>query len=174
MFRTLLVLLFLAACGVYFHHSSQSAPSPRPASSASVVQEKHVVDDEPLQALRKVLPSALFEKDVQPSIEQNRREGLTREQLAQLLARLEGMGRTLGGKASESVDKAVKDMEAVLPSKPDTAERVSGAAGSLARSVSEGMKESLPALQEMSADLLKGMVTVLSQMLNAAAELLKK
>lgn len=192
MFRTLLVLIFLAACGVFFHHNSQdSAPAPTPAKTAATapavpqkamqdkqVQKKQVVDDSPLQALKKALPAALFEKDVQPSIDQNRKEGLSADQIAQLLARLEGMGRALGGKTSEAVDKAVKEVEASLPSrqgvKQDMSEKTAEVASTLARNAGEAVKESLPAIKEMSAEMLKGAVAILSQLLNAAAELLQK
>ncbi|MBQ8172971.1 MAG: hypothetical protein IJ034_03395 [Mailhella sp.] len=192
MFRTLLVLIFLAACGVFFHHNSQDgAPAPAPAKTAATapakqeksvpekrVQEKRVVDDSSLQALKKALPAALFEKDVQPSIDQNRKEGLSADQIAQLLARLEGMGRALGGKTSEAVDKAVKEVEASLPSrqggKQDMSEKTAEVASVLAKNAGEAVKESLPAIKEMSAEMLKGAVAILSQLLNAAAELLQK
>jgi len=190
MFRTLLVLIFLAACGVFFHHNSQdSAPAPTKTSAAAPavpqksaqekqVQKKQVVDDSPLEALKKALPAALFEKDVQPSIDQNRKEGLSADQIAQLLARLEGMGRALGGKTSEAVDKAVKEVEASLPSrqggKQDMGEKTAEVASVLAKNAGEAVKESLPAIKEMSAEMLKGAVAILSQLLNAAAELLQK
>ena len=186
MFRTLLVLIFLAACGVFFHHNSQdSAPAPTKTSAAAPavpqksaqekqVQKKQVVDDSPLEALKKALPAALFEKDVQPSIDQNRKEGLSADQIAQLLARLEGMGRALGGKTSEAVDKAVKEVEASLPRKQDMSEKTAEAASVLAKNAGEAVKESLPAIKEMSAEMLKGAVAILSQLLNAAAELLQK
>lgn len=142
------------------------------------MQKKQVVDDSPLQALKKALPAALFEKDVQPSIDQNRKEGLSADQIAQLLARLEGMGRALGGKTSEAVDKAVKEVEASLPSrqgdKQDMSEKTAEVASTLARNAGEAVKESLPAIKEMSAEMLKGAVAILSQLLNAAAELLQK
>ncbi|MBQ9104654.1 MAG: hypothetical protein IJY48_00745, partial [Mailhella sp.] len=116
----------------------------------------------------------LFEKDVQPSIDQNRKEGLSADQIAQLLARLEGMGRSLGGKTSEAVDKAVKEVEASLPRKQDMSEKTAEVASTLAKNAGEAVKESLPAIKEMSAEMLKGAVVILSQLLNAAAELLQK
>ncbi|MBQ8173539.1 MAG: hypothetical protein IJ034_06355, partial [Mailhella sp.] len=104
--------------------------------------------------------------------------GLSADQIAQLLARLEGMGRALGGKTSEAVDKAGKEVEASLPSrqggKQDMSEKTAEVASVLAKNAGEAVKESLPAIKEMSAEMLKGAVVILSQLLNAAAELLQK
>ena len=113
MFRTLLVLLFLAACGVYFHqnnaHTTPQAQTQAPTGAGTAL------DDSSLQALKKVLPAQLFEKEVQPAIEQNKRGGLNSEQLSQLLERLKDMSRELGGKASQAAGDAVKQLEQALP-----------------------------------------------------------
>ena len=172
MFRTLLVLLFLAASGVYFHQSnSNQAP---PAQTQAPKDASATLDDSSLQALKQFLPTQLFEKDVQPAIDQNRREGLNRDQIAQLLKRLDEMSRELGGKASEAASKAAKSLEQTMPQEKGMAEKGADAAGELARKAGDSLKESLPVLKELSGELISGMVAVLSQILSSAAELLKK
>lgn len=169
MFRTLLVLLFLAACGVYFHQST-----PEPSSSQPAKKEARLLDDASLQALRQALPAQLFEKDVKPAIEQDKRGELNSEQLTRLLNRLNEMGKELGGKASEAANKAAKSIEQALPKEKSNAEKGAEAAGELAQKAGEELKKRLPALKEISSDVINGMVAVLSQLLSSAAELLKK
>ena len=171
MFRTFLVLLFLAASGVYFHNTSSDSTAPAPATTTKKTQ---TVDDSALQALKAVLPSSLFEKDVQPVIEQNRKEGLSADQLSQLMAKLEVMSRTLTGKAAEAVNKTIGDMNLTAQPKSADLSKTASAVSSLAKNVGEGLKENLPAAKEIAGDILHSMVTVLSQLLNAAAELLRK
>lgn len=169
MVRTILVLVFLAFCGTYFYQQGQPeqvAPAP--------VDTPRKVDVSGLEALKRTLPSRLFEKDVQPSIDQNRKQGLTSAELDELLVKLERIGRALDSKTGEAVDKALKSLEASLPPRKDTAERTAEAAGNIARSVGQGVKESMPFVKELASDLLRGMATVLSQVLETAADLLKK
>ena len=169
MFRTLLVLLFLAACGVYFHQTT-----PEPATTQPAQKEARLLDDAQLQALKQALPSQLFEKDVKPAIEQDKRGELNSEQITRLLARLNEMSKELGGKASEAASKAAKRIEQALPREKSTAEKGAEAAGELAKKAGDELKKSLPAIKELSGDVINGMVAVLSQLLSSAAELLKK
>jgi len=172
MLRTFLVLLFLAACGVYFHqnnaHTTPQAQTQAPTGAGTAL------DDSSLQALKKVLPAQLFEKEVQPAIEQNKRGGLNSEQLSQLLERLKDMSRELGGKASQAAGDAAKHIEQALPQEKSMDAKGSGAASEFAQKAGESVKASLPVLKELSGELLSGMVAVLSQILSSAAELLKK
>ena len=64
----------------------------------------------------------------------------------------------------------------VLTAQPKSADlsKSASAVSSLAKNVGEGLKENLPAAKEIAGDILHSMVTVLSQLLNAAAELLRK
>ena len=169
MFRTLLVLLFLAACGVYFHQSTPDQPSQTPTK-----KEKSLLDDANLQALKQALPSQLFEKDVKPALDQDKRGELNSEQLKQLLKRLNEMSKELGGKASEAASKAARSIEQSLPREKSAVEKSSEAAGEFAQKAGEELKKSLPMLKEISNDVINGMVAILSQLLSSAAELLKK
>ena len=169
MVRTILVLLFLAFCGSYFYGQSQpEAPAPaRP-------EAPHKVDDSTLEALRRALPQRLFEKDVEPALERNRKEGLTSTEVQALADRLATIGRALDSKTEEAVDKAVSSLRSVLPPQKDMAERTAEAAGQIARSVGEGVKENMPAMKELAADVLRGMAAMLSRLLSSAADLLQK
>ena len=169
MFRTLLVLLFLAACSVYFHQTTPEPAAPQPAK-----KDARLLDDASLQALKQALPAQLFEKDVKPAIEQDKRGELDYEQITRLLSRLNAMSKELGGKASEAASKAAKHLEQALPKEKSTAEKGTEAAGELAKKASDELKKSLPKLKELSSDVINGMVAVLSQILSSAAELLKK
>ena len=172
MFRTILVLLFLAACGVYFHHNA-----PAPSSTASPASETEIkldVKDSTLLALKDLLPAELFEKDVKPVLEQNRSTGLTVSQLGQFVSRLDAMGKELGGQAAEAANKAARKLEEAMPKAKGMAEQHAQKTGSLANTAEEMLKESLPAIKEISGDILSGMIAVLSQILSSAAELLKK
>ena len=169
MFRTLLVLLFLAACGVYFHHTT-----PEVTTSQPVKQEKRLLDDAILQALKQALPAHLFEKDVKPAIEQNKSGELNSEQLTRLMKRLNEMSKELSGKAADAASNAAKRIEQTLPKEKSSAEKGTETAGELARKAGDELKKSLPVLKELSSDVINGMVTVLSQLLSSAAELLKK
>ena len=171
MFRTVLVLLFLAACGVYFHQNDAPAPA---SHSTSSKPRGSVLDESNLQALKQALPAQLFERDIKPALEQDKREGLNSEQLKQLLERLNAMSKELGGKAAEAASKAARSLEQAMPKEKGMAEKGTEAAGELARKASDELKKNLPALKELSSDLLNGMVAVLSQLLSSAAELLKK
>lgn len=169
MVRTILVLLFLAFCGTYFYKEGQpeqKAPAP--------VEEPRKVDVSGLETLKRALPKRIFEQDVQPAIDQNRKQGLTSAELDELMVTLSRIGRALDNKTGEAVDKALKSLEASLPPRKDTAERTVEAAGDIARSVGQGMKESMPFVKELANDLVHGMVAVLSQILETAADLLKK
>ena len=169
MFRTLLVLLFLAACGVYFHQNS-----PEPTNNQPTKKDARLLDDASLQALKQALPAPLFEKDVKPAMEQDKRGELDSEQLTRLLSRLNEMSKELGGKASEAASKAARNIEKALPKEKSTAEKGAEAAGELAQKAGEELKKSLPAIKELSSEVLNGMIAVLSQLLSSAAELLKK
>ena len=169
MFRTLLVLLFLAACGVYFHQNT-----PEPAATQPTKKNTCLLDDASLQALKQALPAQLFEKDVKPAIDQDKRGELNSEELTRLLKRLNEMSRELGGKASEAASKAARSIEKTLPKEKSTAEKGAEAAGELAKKAGDELKKSLPAIKELSSDVINGMVAVLSQLLSSAAELLKK
>ena len=164
MFRTLLVLIFLAACGVYFHQTT-----PGPTSSQPAKKESRLLDDASLQALKQALPSQLFEKDVKPAIEQDKRGELNSEQLTRLLKRLNEMSKELSGKASEAASKAAKRLEQALPKEKSSAEKGMEAAGELAKKAGDELKKSLPMLKELSSDIINGMVTVLSQLLSSTA-----
>lgn len=172
MFRTILVLLFLAACGVYFHHN---APEPSStASPASKTEMKPAVTDSTLQALKELLPAEIFEKDVKPALEQNRNEGLTSAQLSQLVTRLQAIGKDLEGKAADAANKAARKLEENMPKEKSMTEQHAQKAGELAKNAGDALKESLPAIKEISGDILSGMISALSQILSTAAELLKK
>ena len=170
MFRTLLVLLFLAACGVYFH---QTTPEPT-SSTSSAQKENRLLDDASLQALKQALPAQLFEKEVKPAIEQDKRGELNSEQLTRLLNRLNEMSKELGGKASEAASKAAKSIEQALPRKKSTAEKGTEVAGELAKKAGDELKKSLPIIKELSSEVINGMIAVLSQILSSATEFLKK
>ena len=172
MFRTILVLLFLAACGVYFHHN---APEPSStASPASKAEMKTDVKDSTLLALKDLLPAEIFEKDVKPVLEQNRSTGLTAAQLDQFVSRLDALGKELGGQAADAANKAARKLEEAMPKEKSMAEPHAQKAGELAKTAGEMLKESLPAIKEISGDILNGMIAVLSQILTTATELLKK
>jgi len=172
MFRTFLVLLFLAACGVYFH---QNSPEPVPSGQSLTPKASGThLDDSALLALKKVLPAQLFEKDLQPVIDKNRNEGLNSAQLSLLLSRLHAMSKELSGSASKAVSDAAKNIEQAMSPEQITTEKNSRGAGEIAKKAAETMKESMPALKEISGEILKGMVAVLSQILSSAAEILKK
>lgn len=168
MVRTILVLLFLAFCGSYFYEPSPSSQAPATAEAP------RKVDDSGLEALRRALPERLFNKDVQPAIDRNRAEGLTEAELQTLMDKLAAIGRALDSKTEAAVDKAMKSLESSLPPRKDMAERGAEAAGELARSVGEGVKESMPLIKELAGDVLRGMAAVLSRVLEAAADLLQK
>ena len=172
MFRTLLVLLFLAACGVYFHQNS-SAPVPSEQSPAPKASGTHL-DDSSLLALKKALPAQLFEQDLQPVIDKNRNEGLSSAQLSLLLSRLHEMSKELSGSASKAASDAARNIEQAMNQEQRLAAKSSNTVEGLAKKATETMKESMPALKEISGEILNGMVTVLSQILSSAAELLKK
>ncbi|WP_458399295.1 hypothetical protein [Mailhella sp.] len=172
MFRTFLVLLFLAACGVYFHQHT-SAPVPSGQSSAPKESGMHL-DDSSLLALKKVLPAQLFEKDLQPVIDKNRNEGLSSAQLSLLLSRLHEMSKELSGSASKAASDAARNIEQAMNQEQSLAAKSSNTVEGLAKKATETMKESMPALKEISGEILNGMVAVLSQILSSAAELLKK
>ena len=172
MFRTILVLLFLAACGVYFHNN---APAPSStASPASKTEMKPAVNDSTFLALKELLPAEIFEKDVKPVLEQNRSTGLTVAQLGQFVARLQSMGKELEGKAADAANKAAQKLEESMPKEKSPADQHAQKAGELAKNAGEMLKESLPAIKEISGDILSGMIAVLSQILSTAADLLKK
>lgn len=172
MFRTILVLLFLAACGVYFHHN---APAPSStASPASKTEMKPAVNDSTLLALKELLPAEIFEKDVKPVLEQNKSTGLTVAQLGQFVARLDAMGKELSGQAADAAAKAARKLEEAMPREKSMAEQNAQKAGELAETAGAMLKESLPAIKEISGDILNGMIAVLSQILSTAADLLKK
>lgn len=169
MVRAILVLLFLAFCGSYFYGQDQPE-APAPAKP----EAPRKVDDSGLEALRRALPQRLFEKDVEPALERNRKEGLTSAEVQALVDRLAAIGRALDSKTEAAVDKAVSSLSSALPPQKSMADRTAEAAGSLARSVGEGVKENMPAMKELAADVLRGMAAVLSRVLSTAAELLQK
>ena len=172
MFRTILVLLFLAACGVYFHHN---APEPsRTPSPTSKAEMQPGMSESTLLALKDLLPAEVFEKDVKPVLEQNRKSELTAPQLGQLVSRLHSMSRELEGKAAEAADKAARKLEEAMPKEKGMAEKNAQKAGELAKNTGDFLKESLPAIKEIFSDILSGMIAVLSQILSSAADLLKK
>lgn len=168
MFRTLLVLLFLAACGFYFQHNGQqentSAPTETPRK----------VDDSSLEALKRILPSILFEKDVRPAIDRNRAQGLTDSEINALIRKLDTISRALGGKTSEAVERTVKSLEKAMPPRKDMADRTAEVAGTLAKNVGEGVKASLPVITEFANDILRGAIAVFSNFLGSVANLLQK
>lgn len=172
MFRTILVLLFLAACGVYFHHNGPSPSSPTP--SAPRTEVKPSVTDATLLKLKDFLPAELFEKEVRPALEQNKNNGLTGAQLSQLVSSLHAMGKELEGKAADAAAKAARTLEEAMPKEKGMMEQHANDAGEIARTAGESLKQSLPAIKEISGDILNSMIAVLSQLLSTAAELLKK
>ena len=135
---------------------------------------KPEVKDSTLLALKGLLPADIFEKDVKPVLEQNRSTGLTVAQLGQFVARLDAMGKELGGQAAEAASKAARRLEEAMPKEKGMAEQNAQKAGDLANTAGEMLKESLPAIKEISGDILNGMLAVLSQILSTAADLLKK
>ena len=68
MLRTILVLLLLALCGFYFYQKQQGEVPPVPSVPRTV-------DESALNALKQSLPDVIFEKDILPAIEQNRKAG---------------------------------------------------------------------------------------------------
>lgn len=173
MFRTLLVLIFLAACGVYFHQSGSESSQPQTKSPKA--EAPKLLDDSDLKALKDILPSQLFKKDVQPAIKQNTKEGLTNEQVQQLVSRLTAMSRELEGKAAEAADNAAKALRSSMSGQEKNALKDGAeAAGDLARKAGNSIKESMPAIKETSQNILSGIIAILSQLLSSAAELIKK
>ena len=61
------------------------------------------MDDSTLEALRRALPQRLFEKDVEPALERNRKEGLTSAEVQALADRLATIGRALDSKTGRLV-----------------------------------------------------------------------
>ena len=172
MFRTILVLLFLAACGVYFHNN---APEPSSTGSpASKTETKPAVNASTLLSLKELLPAELFEKEVKPALEQNKNEGLTAAQLGQLISRLHVMARELEGKAATAADTAARKLEENMPREESMVGQHAQKAGDLAKDAGKALQESLPAIKEISGDILNSMIAVLSHVLSTAAELLKK
>ena len=167
MFRTILVLLFLAGCGLFLHQQPGVEPAP-------AVQEKpKVIDDASLRALKSALPSVIFEKDIQPAIDRNASGGLTSAQIRELLERMDDIARALGGKAADAVERSSEALSRDLPSQKEMGGRAVEAASALARKVAQGVEGSMPAVKEVSGDIVQGLITLLSRVLSTAAELLQ-
>lgn len=166
MFRTILVLLFLAGCGVFFLNGPQ-------ADGPSVPAEKpKVIDDAALRALKSAIPSVLFEKDIQPYIDRNRTEGLTSEQVRDVMSRMDAIARALGGKTADAVEKSSAALSQHLPQQNDAGRAVE-AAGALAKKMAQSVEGSMPAVKEVSGNIIQGLITALSRVLGFAAELLQ-
>lgn len=165
MLRTLIVLVFLGVCGLWI--------SQNPADAPSAPEKAQKLDDSLLQAMKRVIPSPVFDKEIQPVLERNRAEGLTPSQIEEAMASLHNIGRALGGKAKDAAEKASAALESLLPPREGMADRAASTAGDIARSLGEGVKESLPAAKEISAEILHGLATVVSRLLGSAADLLQ-
>lgn len=159
MLRTLLVLFVLGLCGFYVYQKQQ-------VESPVVSTAPRTVDDSALEALKKSLPAVIFEKDVLPTIERNRKVGLTQEDIDSLLDRLDTIGRALGGKVSDAVEQAARAIAPEEFPRKNLAQRTADAA-------LEGAQQALPMLQELAADLIDGLVSALSFLLNKAADLMQ-
>lgn len=164
MFRTILVLMFLAACGFYFHQGE--------APQASV-ETPHKLDSSPLETLRKALPAPLFEKNVQPALERNKSEGLTSADVKELIGKLEALGQSLSGRASEAATEAARQLENAVPAQKSVTERGVEKAESLVHSLGASVQESMPAVKEGAGQLLQGIITIFSRLLTTAADLLQ-
>ena len=165
MLRTFIVLLLLGLCGFYFY---QKQPEDVPNATAV----PRTVDESALNALKKSLPAVIFEKDILPAIEQNRKQGLTPGEINHLLDKLDTIGRALGGNVSAAVEKAA---EAIAPEqfpKKSLGEHAADIATSLAHAVGEGIKFCLPALKTMAGDILQALASGISFLLDQAANLI--
>lgn len=166
MLRTIVVLLLLGLCGFYFYQTQQTE-APLPPAIPRTVNESALND------LKQSLPAVIFEKDILPAIEQNRKTGLTPGEIEHLLDKLDTIGRALGGSVSSAVEKAA---EAIAPDrfpKKTMAEHAEDMATSLAHATGEGVKASLPFLKHMAEELLRALTAGLSFLLNQAADLMQ-
>lgn len=166
MIRTLLVLAVLGLCGFYIYQKQQ-VEVPIPAAPS------RVVNDSALQKLKDSLPSVIFEKEIQPAIEQNRKAGLTQEQINTLLDRLDTIGRALGGTVTQAVNQAA---EAVAPDqfpRKTLTDHAVDMAESLAKSTAHGAKKALPVIGELAGDLLRALAGAVSFLLDKAADIMQ-
>lgn len=166
MLRTILVLLLLALCGFYFYQKQQGEVPPVPSVPRTV-------DESALNALKQSLPDVIFEKEILPAIEQNRKAGLTPGEIDLLLDKLDTIGRALGGNVSAAVEKAA---EAIAPDrfpKKSLGEHAADMAASLAEAAGDGLEACLPALKTMAGELLQALAAGISFLLDQAADLIQ-
>ncbi|HJD97804.1 hypothetical protein [Mailhella massiliensis] len=165
MLRTFIVLLILGLCGFYFYQKQQEEMPPE-------LSAPRTVDESALRALKQSLPAVIFEKDILPAIEQNRKQGLTPGEIDHLLDKLDTIGRALGGNVSAAVEKAA---EAIAPDqfpKKSLGEHAADIAGSLIHALGEGLKSCLPALKTMAGELLQALASGISFLLDQTADLI--
>ncbi|WP_294446572.1 hypothetical protein [uncultured Mailhella sp.] len=167
MLKKLLIVVTLVLCCLYVYQKQQKEIPMSPSASREV-------NDAPLRNLEGKLPSVIFEKEIQPVIERNRRVGLTSEELDELFDKLETIGRALGDQATEAVNQAGHAIAPDLFPRKTLMERSADAAQSLAHAAKEGAIASLPVLKEVAADILRALASALSFLLDKAADLLKQ
>ncbi len=166
MLKKLLIVVTLALCCFYVHQRQQKEiPVPSSASRE--------INDAPLRNLEGKLPPVIFEKEIQPVIERNRRVGLTPEELDELFDKLETIGRALGDKATEAVNQAGHTIAPDLFPRKTLMEHSADAAQTLAHAAKEGAKAGLPVLKEAAVDILRALASALSFLLDKAADLLQ-
>lgn len=165
MWKIIAALLILGLCGFYFYQNEQiedSAPAlPR------------TIHESALKDLKQSLPSVIFEKDILPAIEQNRKIGLTPKEIDLLLDKLDTIGKALGGSVAVAVEKAAASIAPDKFPKKTAAEYAADMASSLAHAAGEGWKASLPWLKSMAYDLLRALAKGVSFLLGQAADLLQ-
>lgn len=165
MWRIIAALLILGLCGFYFCQNEQRgeiAPAP-----------PRTIHESALKDLKQILPSVIFEKDILPVIEQNRKTGLTPKEIELLLNKLDTIGRALGGNVSLAVEKAAASIAPDRFPKKTAANYAEDMASSLAHAAKEGVKASMPALKSIAYDLLRALTAGISFLLDQAADLLQ-
>ena len=166
MLKKLLVIVILALCCFYVYQKHQQETPVSPSASRKI-------NDAPLKKLEDKLPSVIFEKEIQPVIERNQRMGLTPDELDELFDKLETIGRALGDKATEAVNRAGHAVAPDLFPRKTFAEHSADVAQSLARAAGEGAKASLPVIRDIAAGILHALASALSFLLDKAADLLQ-
>ncbi len=164
--RIVLLLAFLLI-GIFFFYQKQPETPLPPEPYRSV-------EDTPLKKLKDKLPAVVYEKEILPSIEINKKRGLSRNELTELLSRLENIGRALGGNVSEAVTQAGHAIAPDLFPKKTLAERSADMAETLHKAAKEGLNIGIPFLKQLAEQTVHALIEALSHILGGAADLLQK
>ena len=159
MIRTVLVLFLLGICAFFFFQRQQ-------AEVPSVPQEMLKLDENSLMELKRAIPSSVFEKEIKPFWEESGKGGLTPGRAEDLAKKLEKIGRILGGKASEAVEKFVDGMD------PERKRQASD----VRRWLDEGMdsvRAGMPGWKKVAEDVINGLGGFFSRLFDGAADLLQ-